>query len=165
MISVFHNPVHGKSAYLGAINRDKPFVIGFRSRKLAEYTYQRIHPMRLPDLRHQRLVDATDEFNMFLQQVDVPAAMMLKNFQMDADALLTIPKHTTMLDSGIVHEVYDILEIPDHEFMMYPFEKFTGIVIPTHISKEDDTHLYFSSYMIDPAESHGMFMSSLPKLE
>lgn len=157
MISVFHNPTLGKSAYLSAINREKPFVIGFRDRKLAEHVYKHIHPSKLPELRHQRLSDLTEEFNACINQVDLPKEFALKHFQLDIDAVLTIPKHKTPLKPSFLHETYDIVDVPESEFLLYPFERYVGIAVPFSIDREFDDYISMSAYLIDPAESPRLF--------
>lgn len=145
MISVLRNPAVGKSAYLGANNRERSFVIGFREQKLTDYVYQRIHPMKQPTIRNQQLVDATDEFNAYLAD-----ERKLKRFQIDTNAILTIPKHRTHLDMGVVHETYDLVNIPETKFLLFPFENYIGIAIPFMIVREDDDYIDMMTYLVDP---------------
>lgn len=51
--------------------------------------------------------------------------------------------------------------ISSEEFMMYPFTKYLGVIIPFEIKLEDDDTIIYKCNIIDPVEDYTLFKKVL----
>lgn len=160
MFTVYSRSVGGHKSYYSTIQAGRSHVVGIRKPDLADYVYRRLHPTAQPYLKHQNADDVSLELNSRLDNMGL-AHLGVGELIMDIDAILIVPKHKTVLPENGIHEQYDKEELPASKFLMLPFEKRLGIVIPYDVSRETDTHMYLAAHAVDPCTNIEMFKLNL----
>jgi hypothetical protein len=118
---------------IGFYHKNKPYVIGFKSPRLA-----------------RSVMYMLDEDPKFLLLKHSPKTMIEPETQVelniDSEATLFIPKNNskTIIDS------YYINVINFDDFIIYPYTNNIGIIIPYFQVTQDDNEFVFKSHVIDP---------------
>jgi CRISPR/Cas system-associated protein Csx1 len=134
---------------LGLTDRkSKPYVIGFIDKSLALHVSKNItidpNCYILRGITH----DISDDVNSGLKSMGINE--IIDDICIDVNAKLTIMKKP---ESDPVKTDFFIETMDYGVFMMYPFEKMVGVILPNFIMDEDDHKMEFESQVIDPSDN------------
>ena len=137
--------------------REKPYIIGFTSPIHAKYTSAWLHKDNVQmHLRRKHFEEVHDEINTSLIGMGMKP-IHSHDVTIDVEAELYVPKAKELdMKNGI-----EIEHVPFADFIMFPFEKYLGVVMPFHQAYEDDDCVIFMSQVIDPSETIDMFKRTL----
>lgn len=125
---------------VGFYHNKKPYVIGFRNAQVARSVMYNIHPEPLLSLITSNPTKIVDEHNRI-------------ELMIDNEATLFIPKSEYKLFTLPQHNLYYIDTVNYEEFVMYPYTKNLGIIIPYVLLDESEEELIYRSHVIDPADT------------
>lgn len=144
--------------------RTRPYLIGFTNVTLARNVQYNLPADPNIRLLRRDFIDVTQEVANGLDELNVPRPDAT-SIIIDPRAQLYIPKNQNPVSSHPLHDPgYHLDEIPYEDFMMYPFDKNIGIIMPYEIETEDDNMFTLRANVIEATESINAFRKSLPKL-
>jgi hypothetical protein len=145
-----------KNNILGLVdNRNKPYVIGFSDRRIAQYVKDNISLDPICEIKRGIIYDVSDELNSGLRSLGV--SYDTYDITVDVNARLIINKkliNNNKKNNKKQQQQQNKFIIEDIEFgdfLMYPIEKTIGIILPILIMDEDNKKIYFDSQVIDAA--------------
>lgn len=153
------------SRHMGFRNRDYSYLVGFTSPLHAHAVRNQItHESRMY-MANRRPHDVSSEVNEGLAHLaDIPE---FSGVTIDLQAHLHIEKKETgvrlagngilVRDMAAVEAVCKIQLEEFHDFIMYPFLKNIGVVLPLGLIFEDEREFVFESHVIDPNQNTFFF--------
>jgi hypothetical protein len=163
-IAIKNNKIYSikNSSGLFCINhRYKNYIIGFHSRILAYRVKDNLppNPHKYIYLKPDRIEEVSADINFGLKNMGLEDGSFVTDVNIDLQAELSIPKNKNNI---IVEDPYYIEDLRFDEFLMYPFQKCLGVIMPFEIYREDEDRYIFLSQVIDPCENTlGLFRKSL----
>lgn len=143
--------------------RTRHYIIGFQSVAQARKVQYSLAPEPSLYLQRTDFEDVTPQINEGLTKFGV--ASLDASIIIDTRARLHIPKGDAKLPSD--HPLNDgnfhLSSIPMEEFLMFPFEKDIGIIIPYDLEKEDDNEFVFVSQVVEGSASTSIFRQRLDR--
>lgn len=135
---------------------NKPYVIGFPKHQMAQKLCSLLPAD--PSIIVQRMSNdnLTLDFNESLSDVGLEHFRVDK-LTVDYGAKLVIPKRTI----GESMTDYMVHNIESSDFLLYPFEKSIGIIIPQDYIRETKTNITYFAMIIDPCFNANLFMKGL----
>lgn len=125
---------------VGFYHRQKPYVIGFKNAHVARSVMYNMHPEPLFSLI------TSNPTKIVEQQNGVELVI-------DSEATLFIPKAEYKIFTLPEHNLYYIDTVNYEEFVMYPYTKNLGVIIPYVLIDESDEELIYRSHVIDPTNT------------
>lgn len=141
--------------------RTRPYIIGFATVSLARHVQYTMAAE--PDIRLQRrdFIDITHDVSRGLDEFGIEPPNT-NSIIIDTRALLHISKCKKPVSSHPLHDAgFHISDIPVEDFMMYPFDKNVGVIMPYHIEDENDDIITFKANVIEATDSINTFRMSL----
>lgn len=150
------------STTLSVKHADQHYVIGFKSPMIARKVHYNLHPDPVGSLRveRSRVIDVTSEIKEGLKDYNISFAC--DTVHIDTQATLFIPKHLAggpldpLNDTGMHLETVD-----STDFLMYPFERNVGIIMPYALLEERVHEYLFWSHLIEPCSDYDSFLRGL----
>ena len=141
--------------------RFRHYVIGFPNAVLARRIQYMMAPEPCIRLYRRDAIDVTDEVNAGLSTFGVN--QVSGTVTIDPRATLHIPKQDQALpaDHPMNDGMYHLAIIPIEEFLMFPFEKNLGIIMPYEVQTENTHEIVLLSNVVESAESMDSFRRSL----
>jgi hypothetical protein len=135
---------------------DRIYVVGFPEKRHAKYVKHVLSTFPRLEMRRTRVDNVKDEINKGLIEMG-HTPFHESDVTIDVDAHIMINKRDDIeCDSD-----YAVEEIEFGDFLMYPFEKYLGIVMPYEIAHEDTKHVYFKAQVVDPSVDFKIFSKTL----
>ena len=141
---------------IGLNDRSKPYVIGFKNSLYAYKIRDVVHQKPEIYLRRGR-IESVQEDVIFGLKTQYGITSNIPEITIDMDAEIEIPKKKKDTESLVLN----INRLENDEFIMYPFTKGTGVILPQKLIFEDDLKYIFKTQVIDPAESIDIFRQGL----
>lgn len=125
---------------IGFYHKYKPYVIGFKNPNVARKVMYNMHPEPIFTLLTGNPREELDyNYN--------------KHITIDNEAVLFIPKSEYRIFTLPEHNLYYLENVEYEEFIIYPYTKNIGIIIPYLLIDETDEEILFRSHTIDPIDS------------
>jgi hypothetical protein len=143
--------IQGKNGYVGCSSRTKNYIVGFQTRIKAHEVKSKIDLEPKIYLERRHIEEITDDINSGLSDIGFSKnELRVKDVTIDVEAKLTILKN---LD-GTPRKTKDlkIEQIPVSTFLMFPFDKCLGVIMPYDLWYEDENKYIFLSQVVDPCE-------------
>jgi hypothetical protein len=121
---------------------NKDYIIGFNKILIAKSVQYNIHPEPKIILLRSNIQKIKKE--------DL-------SLSIDNDATLFIEKHNGCALNPINDGGYHINTTKIHEFMLYPYSKNIGVVLPYDLIDENENEFIFKSFVIDAPEDTDYF--------
>jgi hypothetical protein len=143
---------------------DKPYVVGFPRYDMARRICTKLPPEPAMRLVRKSPNNFTSEFNSTLSDIGLED-LAVDKLTVDYTAHLIVQKMTGQF--GLQDELLEMLggfvvaDIPSSEFLLYPFEKAIGIIMPVECIKETRNEIVFQAMVIDPCFNVYLFKSGL----
>lgn len=155
----------GDNRMMGFRNRDYSYLVGFTSAGHANRVRLRTTAKSRMLMTNRRPQDVSQEINSGLcHLVEIPK---MSGITIDLQAHLHIEKVETgvrevgngilVRDLAAMEDVCKIEEADFSDFIMYPFMKNIGVVLPIQLIFEDDREFVFHSHVIDPNQNTYFF--------
>lgn len=138
------------------------FVIGFRDVRMARKIQYNLAPNVEPFLLRSHIEDITDEVNCSLRQMQ--ANTISGKVVIDVKAQLHIQKLDDTLPPQLNDGMFHLETLDYSDFMMFPFEKNLGIIMPYEVLVETEHHFTLLSNVIENSDSSETFRKSLDML-
>lgn len=135
--------IHKNNKMIGFYYKNKPFVIGFKSAPIARNVMY-----HLPVEPTFTLLPSNPKV---LQNESLGIDLLIDN-----EATLFIPK--TDFLSLPKEEGYYLLDMEYQEFLIYPYTKNIGVIIPYVLLDENEEEFIYRSHVIDPLDISSFLM-------
>ncbi len=122
------------------------YIIGFSSDKMARRVQYNLHPSPYIHLKKNNKIE-----------LDI----MKKKISIDPCGELRVQKYIGSPSDPLNDGNYHISIYYDSEFLMYPYKKMVGLIIPYEITDETDTEFNLLSTVIDPFFDPDLYKSSI----
>jgi hypothetical protein len=149
---------------------DTSFVIGFQTATVARKVQYSIDPAAELQLVRAQSQDVSQEVNTGLHDLGVPTSHHVKDLVIDAQAHLVVPKYvpTENTDASAASALQDagfhLHTVKTADFLMLPFAKHIGIVMPMMLVDETPDYFVFSCILVEPCFNAPMAITALAKL-
>lgn len=171
--------IEHKNTYLSVPHANKNYLIGFPDSKMAYLVRATLpRPLSPPiELKRRHYVDVTQEVNLSLLKMNIPIQSSSPSGEVviDPEARLTFPKSQSFGALDGAHDIsisidipentdteeYEVRHMPLERFMMFPFEKNLGIVMPYDLVHADDDKYIFTANLVEPSGNARMFLQGL----
>lgn len=142
---------------LGLNHKTKHYVIGFKNNIHVTIVKKNLDDNSASNItmfRH-RIEDVSEDINtgLIFHGVD---SINFQNVTIDVNAQLVVPKKRdqSILDTQVEPILFE-------EFIMYPFIKHVGIVIPFELIEDTSHRLVFEAHVVDPCPDIDLFRDNL----
>lgn len=140
---------------------DGPYVIGFESITLARWMHYSLHPEKQLRIERTHRIDVSEDVNTQMLSLGLDTNLQVEKLTIDPEAKLIIPK----MQGSALDPMNDIgLHLDSmmtEDFMMMPFSKRVGIIMPYTIDSEDGESAVLSAHVVDPCTNTSMFRSGI----
>lgn len=141
---------------LSLSHEDRIYVVGFQEKRHAKYVKNVLSTFPRLEMRRERTDNVKDDINKGLLEMGLPA-FHDSDVMIDVNADLMINKRADLEPDSD----YEIEEVDFAEFIMYPFEKYLGVIMPYDISHENLDKIYFKAHVVEPSTDIRNFTKSL----
>lgn len=146
----------GKNGTVGVNHSNKAFVVGFKDKNIATTVSTMLHEFPQLSLQCNRLENVAEDINNGLIGMGL-SNIAVSDVVIDTEAILYITKKKQdESQNDIIVE-----HCPFEDFLMYPFYKNIGILLPDDILDSNEDYYMFSCHLVAPSDMPGMFRSSL----
>lgn len=125
---------------VGFYHKKKPYILGFRNAHIARNIMYRMHPEPLFSLITNQPTLVEDEGHNV-------------ELLIDSEATLFIPKSEYNLFTLPEHNLYYVNRVNYEEFVMYPYTKNLGVILPYVLIDESEEEFIYRSHVIDPMDA------------
>lgn len=141
---------------------NKPYVVGFPKHDLARRMCSWLPSEPVMKLQRKTPDNLTADFNSALSDVGLERFTVDK-LTVDYTAHLVVPKRRKgdIDDIDALIDNYRVMNIPASDFLLYPFERSVGLILPTDCIKETRNEITFQAMVIDPCFNADLFKKSL----
>jgi hypothetical protein len=143
---------------------NKPYVIGFPQYDMARYLCTKLPPEPVMQLVRKTPYNFTSEFNSTLSDIGMEQ-LAVDELTVDYTANLIVKKMKGKF--GLEEELLEMFggfvltNIQSSDFLLYPFEKSIGIIMPVECIKETHNEIVFQAMVIDPCFNVYLFKRGL----
>lgn len=138
------------------------YVIGFQNLMLARKVQYNMTPEPCFRLYRRNWENVTDEVNAGLESLG--SSQIDGSVVLDTQALLHVPLKDASLPDAMNEGMFHLETVSFEDFLMYPFDKNVGIIMPYNIEKEDGVEIVITSNVVENAKSVKSFRSMLNKM-
>lgn len=129
---------------VGLVHKNNHYIIGFESFIKARKVQYNLHPN--PEIMLVR-GDTIDK-HLYFGDIDL---------KLDIDATLFLPKYKGSPNDPMNDGNYHLNSEIYNEFIVYPFFKNIGIILPTELKDEDENEFMFKAHVIEPSFNSKLF--------
>jgi hypothetical protein len=132
---------------LSTTYNNRHYLIGFGDQQMAQQVaYRATQKPGAVHMTRRMHEDIALDVKKSMLQMEMPTYQVADSITVDTDAKLYIPKsHDVVYDDARLR-MYD-----NHDFFMFPFEKYIGIVMPYELYEENSESWIFTCNVIDPS--------------
>jgi len=142
---------------IGLRDKDKSYVIGFRSSIQARHVQYSMHPEPVLEVRRVKpILSVTQEVTEGLSELNVFKTLK-EPIIIDPDAFLRVPKAPYELSETMRDAGYHLATVEPEECICMPFTPYVGIIIPNEIIAEDDKEIILQCDIVEPIFDATMF--------
>lgn len=139
--------------------RNKQYVIGFNKHYMAKNVCTWIHNDPIIRLKRKHNDNLTNDFNTALHGAGLEQ-LCVESLTVDYAAHLIIPKRSKG-DVDDAEIMFNVMNIPASDFILYPFERSVGLILPTDLLRENRKEAIYIAQVIDPCFNADLFRSKL----
>jgi hypothetical protein len=162
-VSVIQN---SKKNVLSVQSNNKNMLVGFPTQNMAARVCMNLPVKPQLSLTRKASENIALDVKRSLMQLNVPIRNVADNITVDVSAELVI--HKELPREYELNDTIDILIFNDFhvddvlamDFMMYPFDRNIGIVIPYSLDFENDDKYVFTCNVIEPSDDINYFLRS-----
>lgn len=137
----------------------KKMLIGFSNPSIARRVCKDLPLEPTIKLYRKTAENISLDVQRSLMQINVPIRNVSDNITVDVEAELEIRK-AKVEEWQVSAEIYHVNMIDSLDFMMYPFSKNIGIVLPYALDLETDDKYVFLCNVVEPSNDVNAFLSS-----
>ena len=141
---------------LSVVHCDRNYIIGFTDNYHAKYVKHVLSTFPRLELKSHRPANIKHEINCGLLEMGI-TPFQNGDVTIDITAQLKINKRK----DDVPDSDYQLADVDYSDFLMYPFDKGLGVVMPYQIVYEDQTELHFLTQVVDPTNDVSMFAKNL----
>ncbi len=130
----------------GLMHGEQFYIIGFSNNKMARKVQYNLHPQPYIHLKKNKQIE-----------LDI----MKKKVMIDPVSDLRIQKYQGDPNDPMNDGNYHISVYYDSEFLVYPYKKMVGIILPYDLIEETDKEFHFLSTVIDPFFDADLYKMSI----